>query len=203
MKKTQWLLLLLICNVWLAFAPQSKGKPGDTVADFRLPNVDGRMVTMKDYSEAKGFIIVFTCNHCPFAKRYEDRLNAMDKKYAPLGYPVIAISSSDVGLIKQDGFQEMVKKAKDKHFTFPYLLDSSQLVAQMFGAAKTPHAFVVQRVGSHNIIKYSGAIDNNGAEPERATQHYVTDAVDALLAGQPIAITCTKSIGCEIKMRAK
>ncbi|MDX2282253.1 MAG: thioredoxin family protein [Saprospiraceae bacterium] len=175
--------------------------PISDIQNFRLKNVDGRMVSMKDFPDAKGFIIIFTCNHCPFAKLYPPRLNALNAKYKPLGYPLIAISSTDTILYEEDTYPKMVEKATSEAFNFPYLFDETQSVAQNFKAQKTPHAYVLQKVKRNWVVRYNGAIDDNGGEPEAVTQAFVANAVDALLAGKEVAVKETKSIGCQIYFR--
>ena len=190
------LLLIYTAAVLVSFTGTER-----IVNDFSLKDVTGRMVSMKDYPGAKGFVIVFTCNHCPFAKLYPQRLNGLYAKYTPLGVPVIAISSSDTVNYDEDMYPEMVAKAKEGHFVFPYLYDGAQSAARNFSAQKTPHAFVVWKEGGKWVVKYSGAIDDNGAEPAKVTHRYIEDAVEALLHGQPVAVKETKSIGCQIQFR--
>jgi peroxiredoxin len=168
------------------------------VVDFKLKNVTGKLVSLKDYPKAKGFIVVFTSNHCPFAKLYPSRMNALNAKYKKLGIPLIAICSTDSVTYEEDAFTKMIKKATEGKYTFPYLCDGDQKVAKNFLANKTPHAFVIWKEKEEWVIKYNGAIDDNGAVPEKATVHYVADAVDCLLTGKPIAIKETKSLGCAI-----
>jgi peroxiredoxin len=172
-----------------------------TVTDFSLLNVNGKMVSLKDYKDAKGFIVVFTCNHCPFAKLYPDRMNKLNTKYKPLGVPLIAISSTDTMVYEEDTFAKMVKKAKEEKFNFPYLFDGLQTVGQNFGASKTPHAFVIWKENKEWVVKYNGAIDDNGKEPEKAENHFVENAVDALLKGKEVETKETKSLGCQIHYR--
>ncbi|AZB31309.1 thioredoxin family protein [Chryseobacterium balustinum] len=180
----------------------SKGyEVGDTAADFKLKNIDGKMVSLSDFKTAKGFIVVFTCNHCPYAKKYEDRIVALDKKYKEAGYPVIAINPNDPNVQPEDGFQQMITRAKEKGFTFPYLVDEGQKVYPQYGATKTPHVFILQKEGSKNIVKYIGAIDNNYDDPNDVSEHYVQDAMDALLSGKPVANAKTVAIGCTIKVK--
>ena len=180
----------------------SKGyEVGDTAADFKLKNIDGKMVSLSDFKKAKGFIVVFTCNHCPYAKKYEDRIVALDKKYKDAGYPVIAINPNDPNVQPEDGFQQMITRAKEKGFTFPYLVDEGQKVYPQYGATKTPHVFILQKEGSKNIVKYIGAIDNNYDDPNDVSEHYVQDAMDALLSGKPVANAKTVAIGCTIKVK--
>lgn len=171
------------------------------VNDFRLVNTDGKVISLKDYPSAKGFIIIFTCNHCPFAKLYPQRLNELNKKYKPLGFPLIAISSTDTILYSEDSFAKMVEKSKAEKFNFPYLYDNLQMVAKNFSAQKTPHAFVIWKEKAGWVIKYNGAIDDNGANPKEVKTHFVEKAVDALLAGKEIENKETKSLGCQIHYR--
>ena len=159
------------------------------------------MVSMKDYPDAKGFIIVFTCNHCPFAKLYPERLNALNLKYKIKGIPLIAISSTDTTIYEEDSYVNMIEKAKVEKFNFPYLYDGMQTAAKEFNAQKTPHAYVIWKENGEWIIKYNGAIDDNGAEPKKVKRRYVVNALDDLLSGKKIKITKTKSIGCQIHFR--
>jgi peroxiredoxin len=176
---------------------------GDEATDFSLQNIDDRMVSLADYKEAKGFIVTFTCNHCPYAVAYEQRIMDLDTKYAPLGYPVIAISPNDPALVPEDGMEEMKKLAAEKGYTFPYLLDANQEVYPQYGATKTPHIFILNKENGKNIVKYIGAIDNNYANADDVSERYVENAVDALLAGTDIKVTTTKAIGCGIKDKRK
>jgi peroxiredoxin len=172
-----------------------------TVNNFKLKNVDGRYVSLTDYPDVRGFIIVFTCNHCPFAKLYPGRLNELNTKYKAKGVPLIAISSTDTVIYDDDGYPKMVTKARKEQFNFPYLYDNMQEVARNFGAQKTPHAFVIWKENGKWVVKYNGGIDDNGAEPKKVIHKYVAEAVDALLGGRDVAVKETKSIGCKINLR--
>lgn len=172
---------------------------GDMATDFSLMNIDDNMVSLADYPEAKGFIVIFTCNHCPYAVAYEDRIIALDAKYKTQGYPVIAINPNDPEVLPEDGFEEMKVRADEKGFTFPYLLDDGQEIYPQYGATKTPHVYVLEKVDEGNRVAYIGAIDDNHEEPEAVTQRYVEDAVDALLNGEQPEVTETVAIGCSIK----
>ncbi|MBL0102932.1 MAG: thioredoxin family protein [Bacteroidetes bacterium] len=176
---------------------------GDEGRDFSLKNIDGKMLSMKDMKDAKGVILVFTCNHCPFSKAYEERIIALDKKYAPLGYPVIAINPNDKTREPEDSFENMQIRAKEKGFSFPYLYDETQEIAQSYGATRTPHVYVLKKEGAKFIVKYIGAIDDNSDEPEKVTAKYAENAVDALLANKAVATPETKAIGCGIKWKAQ
>ncbi len=176
-------------------------KPGDEVKSFSLKNVDGKMTGPDSYKNARGYIVVFTCNHCPFAKLYQERMNELNKAYAPKGFPLLAVSSNDADAVPEDGFEEMKQRAKEKRYNFPYLYDESQDVARAFGAMKTPHAFVVLKEKEKWVLKYSGAIDDNGSEPAKVKNRFVAEAVDALLRGAQVPVTSTKSVGCGIKWK--
>jgi peroxiredoxin len=176
-------------------------KAGDKAIDFKLKNIDGKMMSMSDCKNAKGYIVVFTCNHCPFSKLYEDRIIALDKKYDTKGYPVVAINSNDPGVSPDDSYEKMIVRAKDKKFTFPYLYDETQTIAKTYGATNTPHVYVVAKENGALTVKYVGAIDDNSEDATKATKHYVEDAVDALLAGKAVPVAQTKAIGCTIKWK--
>jgi glutathione peroxidase-family protein len=190
-------LSILIC---LAFSNSLKNYDvGNEAADFKLKNIDGHLVSMTDFADAKGFIIVFTCNHCPFSKKYQNRIMALDKKYKPLGYPVIAINPNDTFNYPEDSFNEMVKRATEKGYTFPYLIDETQQVAKNFGATKTPDIFLINKENEKLIVKYTGAIDNNFENVDKVTKKYLENALDELMAGKEITVKSTKAVGCMIK----
>lgn len=175
-------------------------KVGDIVKDFSLKNVDGKMVSMSDFKDAKGFIITFTCNTCPYSVAYEDRLIELDKKYASKGYPVIAINPNNPEARPNDSYEAMQVRAKEKGFTFPYIFDDGQKVYPVFGATRTPHMYVIAKTPKGNQVKYIGAIDDNYKDAGAVTKRYVEDAVDALLEGKEVEVTTTKAIGCSIKV---
>ncbi|MGK0413022.1 MAG: peroxiredoxin [Polaribacter sp.] len=170
---------------------------GDTIEDFRLKNIDDKMVSLSHYKEAKGFIIIFTCNMCPYSVANEDRINALDAKYKTKGYPVVAINPNDPAASKGDSFEDMKVRASEKGFTFPYLFDEGQNVYPKFGASKTPHVYIITK--NDMKVQYIGAIDNSSRNPDAVTEKYVENAVDALLAGKKIQKTETRAIGCSIK----
>jgi peroxiredoxin len=172
---------------------------GDKAADFRLKNVDGTYISMADYPDAKGFVVIFTCNHCPFAKAYEDRIIAINDKYSPKGMPVLAINPNDPGVVPDDSFENMKIRAREKNFTFPYLVDETQEVYKKYGATRTPHVFVLKREGGDLVVSYIGTIDDNYQDASKVQQHYLADALDALLEGRTPDPAVTKAIGCSIK----
>lgn len=172
-----------------------------TIHDFRLKSTSGNEVSLSDYPDAKGFIIIFTSNHCPFAKLYPERLNELYETYLPQQIPLLAVRSTQPELMPDDSFEKMEKLAKKQNLRYPFLADDTQEVARNFHADKTPHAFVIWKEKNQWVIKYSGAIDNNGAEPEKVTHSYVKEAIEALLEGKEVAIPETKTVGCQIKFR--
>ncbi|WP_299683037.1 thioredoxin family protein [uncultured Dokdonia sp.] len=172
---------------------------GDIAKDISLKNIDGKMVSYSDYADAKGFIVIFTCNTCPFSVANEDRIIALDMKYKNVGYPVIAINPNNPEMKPGDSFNAMQQRAKEKGFTFPYLFDEGQKVFPVYGATKTPHVYLLQKTEKGNEVKYIGAIDDNSRNANAVKVKYLENAVDALLSGKTIEITETKAIGCSIK----
>ncbi len=189
-------LFLIILNDSL---PGVAYQIGDVATDFSLPNVEGKMVSLSDFADAKGFIVIFTCNTCPYSVAYEDRIIALDNKYSEEGYPVIAINPNDPAAIDGDELSDMKVRAEEKGFTFPYLQDVGQQIYPQYGATKTPHVFVLQKDGTDNIVRYIGAIDDSSRNPKKVKKRYVEQAVDALLDGESPTTTKTKAIGCSIK----
>lgn len=174
---------------------------GDQAKDFKLKNVNGKMISLADYDDAKGFIVIFTCNHCPYSVAYQDRIIKIDKKYKAKGFPVIAINPNDPELYPSDSFDNMIKRSKEKDFSFPYLFDETQEIYRAYGATKTPHVFILSNNSGKYTVEYIGAIDNNYQDESKVTKHYVEDAVNALLQNKKPTVTATKAIGCGIKTK--
>lgn len=177
----------------------SVGYPiGGSVAEFKLQNAKGGTVSLSDYKDKKGVIVVFTCNHCPFAKAYEERIIALDKKYAALNFPVVAVNSNDASDYEDESLDNMKKRATEKGYSFPYLQDVTQAVAKAFGATRTPQVFVLRNENAKFTVQYIGTIDDNYQDPAGVTKRYVEDAVNNILAGKPVVVTQTKAVGCAI-----
>ncbi|WP_299006831.1 thioredoxin family protein [uncultured Tenacibaculum sp.] len=194
------LLLLVVATISAFTINPSKGyKVGDEATDFSLKNIDDTMVSLADYSEAKGFIVVFTCNMCPYSVANEDRIIALDKKYKKKGFPVIAINPNDPEVSKGDSFEAMKVRAKEKGFTFPYLFDEGQEVYPKYGATKTPHVYILNKKKGKLIVEYIGAIDDSTRNENNVKERFVENAVDALLKGEKPTKTDTRAIGCTIK----
>jgi len=199
--KTIFTLLVLLTTLTFAQNTEIQGYDiGDIATDFKLKNIDGNSVSLSNFNDAKGFIIVFTCNTCPYAVAYEDRIEALNKKYAPKGYPVIAIMPNNVKTKPGDSMKAMKIRAEEKGFTFPYLMDVDQSIYPQYGATKTPHIYVLESTDRGSVVQYIGAIDDNYKDATLVKNKYVENAVDALLKGVPIEVHKTKAIGCSIKL---
>lgn len=173
---------------------------GDEATDFKLKNVDGKMVSLSDYKDAKGFIVIFTCNTCPYAVASEDRIIALDKEFKNQGYPVIAINPNNPEVQPADTFEKMKEKAKDKGFTFPYLYDDSHEIYAAYGAKKTPHVYLLNKENGKLIVKYIGAIDDNVRNASGVKDRFLANAINELLAGKEVTVKETKAIGCSVKV---
>lgn len=155
------------------------------------------MVSLAGIPDAKGYVVAFTCNECPFAKMYEDRLTELNNEWAPKGYPVVAINSN--GGNGPENFEAMQARAKDKGFTFPYLIDADQTLPAEYGAVRTPHVFVLDQ---SRKVRYIGAIDDNSRSASDVKTRYVEDVLTAISTGKEPSVTYTKAIGCPIKHKS-
>jgi len=173
------------------------GKPAP---GFNLKGVDGRMHSLDDYADKKAVVVVFTCNHCPTAVQYEDRLVELQRDYAPKGVQLIAINPNEDKGHPTDSFDHMVQRAKDKGFCFPYLRDESQDVARAYGALRTPHVFLLN---AKRKVAYTGRIDDNPDDPQAVGRHDLRQAIDEVLARKRVTVPVTKSVGCSVKWWGK
>ena len=198
--RTKLSLVFLAGLVGLLFSSFVEGglKVGDTAPDFKLKNINGQMMSLADIDDAEGYIVIFTCNTCPYSVMYEDRIIEANNKYAPMGYPVIAINPNDVGRRPGDSFAEMKVRAKEKGFDFPYLYDETQEVAVAYGATRTPHVYLLDKSLK---VQYIGAIDNNASDAQEANEFYLSDAISALKSGKKPSPDFTKAVGCTIKWK--
>jgi peroxiredoxin len=171
---------------------------GDTAPDFKLKNVDGKMVSLADYKDVKGYIIIFSCNHCPFVIKYEERMIELHNEFAPKGYPVIAINPNDPEIQPADSFEKMVEKANEMNFPFAYLFDDGQKVFPQYGATRTPHVYLLDK---NRKVKYIGAIDDNVESASKVENQYLVNAIIAIENGETPDPATTKAIGCSIKVK--
>lgn len=195
-------LILFVTSISAQNLNSHKTLIGNKVTDFSLRNIDNTIVSLSNFKNAKGFIIVFTCNHCPFAKLYPKRLNALNSKYKEQDVPLLAINSMDTLIYEDETFELMQKKAKTENLNFPYLQDAMQVVGKNFGAEHTPHAFIIWKENNNWIIKYSGAIDDNGEHPELANS-FISSALEELLHKKLVSKPEIPSFGCRIFYRKK
>ena len=195
------LLVLMLTQSVVAQQSAKRYNLGDAVADFTLKNVDGRAISLADYRAQKGLVVVFTSNHCPFAKAYEDRLIALDQKFASQGYPILAIMPNDPKAYEEDSFDNMKTRARDKKYSYAYGMDETQAVAHAFGATRTPEVYVLKQTGGQFILEYVGTIDDSPQDAGSVQRRYVDEAVSSLLAGRPVQSPITKPIGCAIKWK--
>ena len=171
---------------------------GQRAPDFSLPGVDGKDYSLNSFQHNKVIVVMFTCNHCPYVQAYEDRLVAIQRDYVAKGVQLVAINANDEAGYPEDGFDNMVKRAKQKRFNFPYLRDETQRVARAYGAEYTPEVFVLN---SKLEVRYIGRIDDNWQHPDKAHSHDLRAAIDAVLARRKVANPVTHAIGCTIKWK--
>jgi len=196
------LTLSLVIAFITAVMIQAEVKPGDNAIGFTLKNVDGSSVSLSDYSDEKGVILIFTCNPCPFAKAYEQRIIQLHENYAEQGFPVVAINPNDDKISPEDTFESMKSRAHEEGYPFPYLKDETQEVFKSYGATRTPHIFLLQNNGDHFKVAYVGAIDDNAMDASAVSQKYLENAIGALMTGKQPEPAITKAIGCTIKSKA-
>ena len=201
MKKMKFLIGAILLMTFVSSTSKfTSTQVGDVAALFNLINVDDTMVSLEGYAK-KGAIVIFTCNHCPYVKAYEDRIIALHSKFKDT-YPVITISSNDPESFPDDSFEKMKIRAKEKGFEFPYLFDETQEIAKLYGALKTPHVYLLNKEKDAFVIKYIGAIDDNTYDASQVKEKYLESAVSSLINGEEIKNKETKAIGCSIKWKS-
>jgi peroxiredoxin len=171
---------------------------GQRAPDFILPNVDGRDCALQSFKDKKVVVVVFTCNHCPYAQAYEERLMAIQRDFAAQDVQLIAVNPNAAEGYPEDSFDNMVKRAQKRQFNFPYLRDETQRIARAYGAEYTPEAFVLD---AKREARYIGRVDDNWQHPEKARSHDLRSAIEAVLAGKPVENPVTHAIGCTIKWK--
>lgn len=169
---------------------------GDEAPDFSLPGVDGKTHTLSEYGEYKVLVVIFTCNHCPYVKAYDDRIIALQKELGPRGVMFVGINSNEDAGYPEDSFPNMVRKAEEAGLNYPYLRDESQQTATAYGATHTPEIFVFDAARG---LRYSGKIDDNWREPRRVRERYLHDALTELIGDKEVSNPETYAIGCTIK----
>ena len=173
-------------------------KSADKALPFNLPGVDGTNHNLQEYSEKNAVVVIFSCNHCPYVRAWEDRMVEVQADYAPRGVQLVAINSNDAVKYPEDSFAKMKERAQEKKFNFPYLRDESQKVAKAYGAERTPEVFLFDKSG---LLRYHGVIDDNYDNPAAVKIMYLREALDAVLTGTLPRTTETKPVGCTIKWK--
>jgi peroxiredoxin len=168
---------------------------GAKAPDFNLPGVNGSAYSLASFKDKPVLVVIFSCNHCPYVKAYEERMVSIQRDYAGKGVQLVAINSNDEKAYPEDGFPEMVKRAKERGFNFPYLRDESQNVVEAYGAVCTPHVFAFD---AGRNLRYRGRIDDS-KDPTRVTSHDLMNALDDLTGGKSVRVQDTKPFGCSIK----
>ncbi len=194
-------ILLFLLNIFSVNA--QKLTTEKAIKNFVLKATDNKIYSLESFKNAKGFIIVFTCNKCPMAKLYSDRLNKLHQKYKSKNVHLMAINSMDTVAYKEENFALMQKKVKTEKLNFHYLQDKSQKVAKQFSASHTPQSYVLWKdFFGKWIIKYEGSIDDSALEPTKAN-NYLETAIDELLDKKLVSSSYTKSVGCRIFYRGE
>ena len=191
-----WMVTILVATS--AWALNIGDKAPKT--DVKMKNVDGQEVSIASVAGPKGTLVIFSCNHCPFVKAWESRIVEIGNTYRGKGVGVIAINSNDPSALPEDSYEQMQKRAKERGFEFPYVVDATSEVARAFGASHTPEAYLFDKDGK---LVYHGAIDDNSRDASKVESPYLKNALNALLAGNQVATKETKAIGCGIKFRGK
>lgn len=195
---------LLIFSIFFIFSFNALAdglKVGDKAPGFKLQNVDGEWVSLENYKDQRGVIVIFTCNHCPYAIAYEDRIIELHHKFAERGYPVVAINPNDPEVQPQDSYELMQVRSNEKGFPFPYLFDEGQKVYPTYGATRTPHVYLLKNVGDGFTVAYIGAIDDNYQDADKVEEKFLEEAIVAVKEGREPKTNETKAIGCTIKVK--
>jgi peroxiredoxin len=171
---------------------------GDRATPFTLPGVDGKTHVLQDYLGDRVVALIFSCNHCPYVRAWEDRMVAIQGAYADRGFQLLAINSNDDAKYPEDSFDKMAERAGEKRFNFPYLRDGTQEVARAYGAQRTPEVFLFDREG---VLRYHGAIDDNYEDPAAVRRHYLREALDAVLEDRDPPVSDTAPVGCTVKWK--
>jgi peroxiredoxin len=171
---------------------------GDKAIPFKLPGVDDKEHSLNDYVGKNAVAVIFSCNHCPYVRAWEDRMVQIQSDYEDKGVQLVAINANDESKYPDDSFSKMKERAREKKFNFPYLRDETQNVARAYGAERTPEVFLLD---TNSILQYHGTIDDNYDDPKGVKEHYLRRALDAVLAGKSVSIAEIKPVGCTIKWK--
>lgn len=188
--------LLALGAITLSAQPISVGS---VAPDFSLENIDGSTISLSDYSNEKGVMVIFSCNPCPYVIAYEDRIIDLHNEYASQGFPLVLINPNDAEKQPVDSMDEMRVRAEEKNYPFPYIKDVDQSVYKAYGATRTPEIFLLKNNGNGNfVVAYTGTVDDNYKDASAVNVSYASDAVKALLQGETPNPASTVAIGCSI-----
>lgn len=197
--------LLVVSAGLLSFTKSNDNKGyevGDLATDFKLKNVDGKIISLSDYKEVNGYIVIFSCNTCPYVVAYEDRMIDLHNKYNKKGFPVIAINPNDPEISPGDSFEKMQERAKEKNFPFAYVFDEKQEIFPQYGATRTPQVYLLEKTSQGNIVRYIGAIDDNFKDAAAVKDKFLENAIEAIENKKEVPVKTTRAIGCTIKVKS-
>ena len=193
-------LFAVISLTFLSFNSKTSEK---IIGNFTLKNTDNKTISLNDFTNAKGFIIVFTCNKCPMAKLYTERLKRLNAKFKSKGVYLLTVNSMDTLAYKEESFKLMQKKVAKEKIDYPYLQDKMQVVAKQFGATHTPQAYIIWKNKANQfVLKYQGAIDDSALEPTKGN-NFLEIATDELVQNKNVSNPKTESVGCRIYYRGE
>jgi peroxiredoxin len=195
------IILIVMCSTGIGIQAQTTYKINDQIQDFSLLNIDNNMLSLSDYSNQKGVIVIFTCNTCPYANANDQRIIELDKKFKPLGFPVLAINPNDPARVPGDAFEKMQEAAREKGYPFPYVFDETQEIARKFGATRTPEVFLLIVENGKFKLVYTGAIDDSPLDEDDTQIKYLENAIQTVKNAELPDPASTKSIGCTIKWK--
>ncbi len=199
------LALVVISAGLLSFTKSNDNKGyevGDLATDFKLKNVDGKIISLSDYKDVNGYIVIFSCNTCPYVVAYEDRMIDLHNKYNKKGFPVIAINPNDPEISPGDSFEKMQERAKAKNFPFAYVFDEKQEIFPQYGATRTPQVYLLEKTSQGNIVRYIGAIDDNFKDAAAVKDKFLENAIEAIVNKKVVPVKTTRAIGCTIKVKS-
>ncbi len=174
---------------------------GSPAPDFSLKGVDGRTYSLASFRDSKALVVIFMCNHCPYVIAVQDRINALAKVYAQKGVSIIGINSNDAERYPDDSFDKMIERSKSQRYDFAYVQDPTQEVAKAYGAVCTPDPYVYEKVGEKMVLRYHGRIDDNWKDPSQVEQRDLANALEKILASQPVDPDQKPAMGCSIKWK--
>jgi len=191
-------LALLVMFIVGAVAADDGIELGDKapMLDQPVQDVSGKMLTLQDVAGENGLLVIFSCNTCPWVSKWEDRYNPIADQAKQAGIGTIALNPNERIRDRGESLEDMKARAQKQNYDFYYALDKDHKIADAFGASRTPHVFLFDK---DMTLVYMGAIDDNANSAENVEEPYLSNAIEALVNGQPISTSSTRSLGCTIK----